>query len=125
MKVFQTCGLAMLVMAAVVGGIAPAAEAAGAIAIGDCDGHGFAYNHRSYGAARAAALAECRAAGNNNCQVVVVFRNACGAFAIGGQCGARGWAYAGSRRQAERLALNECIKHGGTSCYVRRWVCDR
>ena len=53
MKVFQTCGLAMLVMAAVVGGIAPAAEAAGAIAIGDCDGHGFAYNHRSYGAARA------------------------------------------------------------------------
>ena len=75
-------------------------------------------------AARAAALAQCRANGDGSCRIVVTVRGACGAVAVANNCSARGWAYAGSRGEAEQLALNECASHGGRGCTVHRWVCD-
>ena len=103
-----------------------AAEAAGAIAIGKCDRVGYSYNYPSRGAAERRALSECRARGDGSCQVVVNVSGACGAFAVSGQggCGARGWAYAGTRARAETIALNQCRKYGGRNCHVKAWVCD-
>jgi hypothetical protein len=103
-----------------------AAQAAGAIAIGRCDRVGYSYDQPSPGAAAARALAECRANGDSSCSVVVRMRRVCGAFAISGRggCGARGWAYGGSRALAENIALGECRRHGGRGCRIQVWVCD-
>jgi hypothetical protein len=66
----------------------------------------------------------CRENGDESCKVVVTVRGLCGAVAISGNCEARGWAYAGSRGEAEQLALNECSSRGGRGCTIHRWVCD-
>jgi Domain of unknown function (DUF4189) len=99
------------------------ADAAGAIAIGRCDRVGYSYDFGSESGAHARALAECRSKGDGSCEVVVTLHAACGAFAVSG-CEARGWAYAGTRRQAERIALSYCRKNGGEDCEIQAWVCD-
>jgi len=103
---------------------APVALPAGAIAIGECDRHGYTVNFYGLDAARNTALKYCASNGDHSCEVVVTVRHACGAFAVDGHCKARGWAYAGSRYEAEKLALHHCHKHGGHDCAVRRWICD-
>jgi hypothetical protein len=116
-------GLALCALTAATGG---AAQAAGAIAIGHCDRYGYSHNAASSEGAAARALAECRANGARGCEVVVRLHQACGAFAVSGRggCGARGWAYAGSRGAAEEIALAQCRKYGGANCYIQAWVCD-
>jgi len=102
----------------------PVASAAGAIALGRCTRIGWSNNYDSRSGARAEALSQCRANGDGTCEVIVTVRGLCGAVAISGNCSARGWAYAGSRGEAERLALNECRSHGGHGCTIHRWLCD-
>ena len=100
------------------------AHAAGALAVGRCDRLGYATGYASLTAARAHALEQCAREGDQTCEVVVTIRGMCAAFAISGTCGARGWAYAPLRATAEQLALNWCIREGGTECTVQRWICD-
>ena len=100
----------------------PRAEVA--IAVGKCDRYGYTYGYGAMGAARAAALRNCAANGDSSCQVVVSLSGACGAFAVSGKCGARGWAFAPTRARAEDLALSYCERYGGQGCTVRMWVCD-
>jgi Domain of unknown function (DUF4189) len=99
-------------------------EAAGALAVGQCSRIGYTYGYPSVAAAQASALARCASNGDQTCRVMVTIRGACAAFAISGSCGARGWAYAPSRGLAEQLAINWCIREGGTECAVQQWICD-
>ncbi len=101
-----------------------AAPAAGAIALGRCDRIGWSNGYGSMGGARAEALEQCRSNGDGSCEVVVQVNGACAAVAISGNCGARGWAWSGSRGAAERMALRQCYNHGGSGCTIRRWICD-
>jgi hypothetical protein len=100
------------------------ADAAGAIAIGQCGRLGYTYGYPSMAAAQAQALARCTNDGDQTCHVVVSIRGTCAAFAISGSCGASGWASAASRGVAQQLAINWCIREGGTECAVTRWICD-
>lgn len=102
------------------------ADAAGAIAIGRCNRVGYAYDNPTPAGAALRALAECSSNGDGSCKVVVTLRRSCGAFVVAGQggCGARGWAYAGSRRAAENIALKTCRNYGGRNCHIQAWVCD-
>jgi hypothetical protein len=100
------------------------AQAAGALAVGRCNRHGYTYGYASMAAAGVEALARCASNGDQTCHVVVAIRGACAAFAVSGTCGPRGWAYAPSRGAAEQLAINLCIREGGTECTVQRWLCD-
>jgi hypothetical protein len=101
---------------------APAGGSFGALAVGECDRHGYAWGQPSSDIAQARALAGC---GNSaTCNVVITVNHACAAFAVSGDCSARGWAYADSRAQAERLALSSCARYGGYDCGIRRWLCS-
>ncbi|HVZ50409.1 MAG TPA: DUF4189 domain-containing protein [Pseudolabrys sp.] len=115
---------AMLALCGLMAAADNAAEAAGAIAIGKCTRVGYSFDYPSQGAAERRALSECRANGDRSCQVVVTIHRSCGAFAVSGGCGARGWGYAPTRGRAETVALNSCRKYGGNDCRVRAWVCD-
>ena len=98
--------------------------AAGALAIGSCDRHGYAYDYATVDQARTRALVECASEGDRSCHVVSETAGGCAAFAISGNCGPRGWSSASSRTEAEGLALDYCRRYGGAHCRVRRWVCD-
>jgi hypothetical protein len=104
--------------------LAATARADGAIAVGRCDSYGYASGYASVGSARDRALAKCASHGDHSCQVIVNLSGACGAFAVSGLCGARGWAFAPTRDRAEYLALDYCARYGGHHCRVRMWVCD-
>ena len=63
------------------------------------------------------ALQECGA----GCTVVIWFRNACAALAVGAGYGyGSGWA--GNRYRAESIALGVCRQHTG-NCSIATWVC--
>lgn len=82
---------------------------------------GYSYDYPSRSVAENRAMAECRARGRG-CEVVVWFRNACGALAVASG-GARGWGWAGSRGEAESIALDYCRQYGGGDCEVKCWAC--
>lgn len=115
----RTAALAAFIAAAV-----PRADAAGALAIGSCDRHGYAYDYATLDAARTRALVECASQGDRSCHIVSETAGGCAAFAISGNCGPRGWSSASSRAEAEGVALDYCRRYGGAHCRVRRWVCD-
>ena len=112
--------LAMLTAAALAGA-SGAAQAAGALAIGQCAAYGYAYDYPNVEAAQTAALEKCV-----GCKQVVTTQKGCIAFAIDGQkpCGAHGFANAPKLGQAQNTALKHCYKHGGKSCVIRAWICD-
>ena len=87
--------------------------------------YGYSYDVGSSNEAAAAALRNCRNQGKgaDDCKVVVTFRDACGALALGDN-GAYGSAWALSRRDAAVKALAECRPHGGSSCKIERQVCS-
>jgi hypothetical protein len=90
----------------------------GAIAFSQSSGaHGWSYDFGSRWAAEDAALRQC----GGDCSVVVWFRNACGALAVGGG-NAYGTGWSASRHEAEAIALSNCYQHSG-SCSIRRWAC--
>ncbi len=110
MRKLTTVISAVLTIFGIVAATDISADAAGAMAIGRCNRVGYAYDNPTPAGAAIRALAECSSNGDGSCKVVVTLRRSCGAFAVAGQggCGARGWAYAGSRRAAENIALNNC-----------------
>jgi hypothetical protein len=79
------------------------------------DGYGNDYGSRSDAEGRA--LGEC----GNGCQVVLWFRNACGALAVGEDNG-YGTGWASSRRAAENTAMSNCNSNAA-GCSIKRWVC--
>jgi hypothetical protein len=100
---------------------ATGAQAASAMAIGECGAYGFAYDYAQAEAARKAAQEKCTGA----CRIVNMQR-ACAAFAIDGRnvCGAHGYAVASRLGQAQNTALKHCYKYGGRDCMIRAWACD-
>jgi serine/threonine-protein kinase len=83
--------------------------------------YGYSYDYPSRKGAEARALAECEERGGG-CEIVIWFRNACGALATAGN-GARGWAWDKTRGEAEAAAMDYCRKHGGQDCAVLCWSC--
>ena len=102
---------------------AHAANAAGALATGQCGAFGYSYDDVSPEAAALRARAQCK---GRDCKVVASFRKTCAAFAIDGTnaCGPSGWAQAAKLTQARSIASEQCHHYGGRSCVIRAWVCD-
>ena len=97
----------------------------GALAIDERPGdqYGWAVDHETAAAARAAALLECGA----GCSVVLTFAQ-CGAYAADQDADstAVGWAESfDSAAGARQAALSECGSRGGSGCTVRVWGCNR
>lgn len=80
---------------------------------------GWAFDYRSREEARLAAIANCRKY-VDDCQVVVVFKDGCGAVAAGDRSFAA--ARSDSKVDAQQYALRDC-RLGGPNCRVLRWVC--
>lgn len=110
------------IAAAALLGVAGAAHAAGALAIGACAAYGYATDYPSVAAAQKVALEKC----SGNCTQVVTTRRGCAAFAIDAHqpCGALGYANAPRLGEAQNVALKQCYKYGGKDCVIRAWVCD-
>ena len=90
----------------------------GAIAYSTSSGsYGYSYDYSSRGEAEDRALAEC----SGDCKVVLWFKNACGALAVGNDHG-YGTAWAGERGEAEATAMGYCRQYS-QGCQVVRWVC--
>ncbi len=117
------CRIPTLVTSTLLAVCAIDSHAAGALAVGSCGAYGSAYGYDRLGAARETALARC---GNASCRTAATIRKQCAAFAVERHnlCGARGWAYAAERAQAEALAMQYCREHAAHGCRVRAWVCD-
>ncbi len=114
--------LRAVLAAAALWGVASAAQAAGALAIGACAAYGYAYDYPNAEAAQAAALEKC----TGICKQVVSTKKGCVAFAIDGRkpCGPNGFANAPRLGQAQNTALKSCHKQGGRDCVIRAWICD-
>jgi hypothetical protein len=95
-----------------------AADYYGAIAFSKDDGaYGFSTDYDSRAGAEEEAQSEC----GDGCEVVLWFKNARGALAVGADRGyGTGWAR--SRGEAESIAMSEC-KNNSTNCSVLRWEC--
>lgn len=93
----------------------------GAIAYSPSSGaRAYSTDYSTRAGAETRALNECRARGRG-CKIVMWFKNACGALAVGNG-GGWGSAWAGSRQAAENRAIDNCSAHAG-GCSVRTWVC--
>jgi hypothetical protein len=97
------------------------AWAAGAFAIGKCGAYGQAFDYAGEGAARAAALRQCK----GDCTAITMKR-ACAALAIDAKnpCGAHGYAVRAHISSSLNEATRECYKFGGKECVIRAWACD-
>ena len=106
-----------------VGMSAPAGQAAGAMAVGQCAAYGYAADFSSADAARVAAQRKCI---GRDCKVVMMLQRSCGAFAIDGRrpCGPHGYASARRLGEAENVALKSCYQYGGKDCVIRAFACD-
>jgi hypothetical protein len=97
---------------------AAAADYYGAIAFSQDTGSvGYSNDYGTRAGAEERARAEC----GSDCEVVLWFRNACGALATGDDNG-YGTGWAASRREAEQVALSNCNANA-ENCSVNRWVC--
>ena len=116
-------GWSAVLVAALLAFAPAAAEAAGALAVGNCGAYGFAYDFTGEQAARDAALKKCT---GKDCKVVTAMKRNCAAFAVDGKnfCGAYGFAAASRLGQAQNTALQQCYGHGGKECVIRAFVCD-
>jgi hypothetical protein len=114
---------ARVLVAACLALVPVAAQAAGALAVGNCGAYGFAYDYKQDQAARSAALKKCTGA---ECKVVAAMRRNCAALAIDGRnvCGAYGFAAASRLGPAQNSALQQCYRFGGKDCVIRAFVCD-
>jgi hypothetical protein len=101
---------------------ASAAQAAGALAVGNCGAYGFAYDFKQEQSARTAALRKC----TGDCKVVAAMKRSCAALAIDGgkACGPYGFAAASRLGPAQNRALHQCYEYGGKDCVIRAFVCD-
>lgn len=84
----------------------------------DSASFGYGYNFATSRDARIEALKQC---GNAKCEVVVTFRNACGAVAEGGKLPV---AMSGATRQeAETKSLRRC--GDDKACKIVAWACTK
>ena len=116
--------LARTIFAACVAGLsAPAGQAAGAMAIGQCAAYGYTADYTNADAARAAAQGKCT---GRNCKVVMALNRSCAAFAVDGRrpCGPHGYASARRLGEAQNVALKSCYQFGGKDCVIRAFACD-
>jgi hypothetical protein len=91
----------------------------GAIAFSTNSGaNGSSYDYSSGIDAQQNAIQRC---GYNDCTVVVVFTNGCGALAVGAGRG-YGTGWAGNNQEAESLAMNACGSNT-TGCAIALWAC--
>ena len=99
------------------------ADAAGALAAGQCGAFGYSFDDYSPEAAALRAKAQCK---GKDCQIVTMFRRTCAALAIDGRnaCGPHGWAQAQTLAIAQNTASEQCHRYGGKNCVIRAWVCD-
>jgi Domain of unknown function (DUF4189) len=97
-------------------------RAAGAFAIGKCGAYGEAYDYPAEGAARAAALRQCK---GGDCKTITM-RRACAALAVdmANPCGPHGYAVRPRISSSLNEATRECYKFGGRQCVIRAWACD-
>ncbi|MBX3573941.1 MAG: DUF4189 domain-containing protein [Mesorhizobium sp.] len=94
----------------------------GAIAFSPQSGaYGYSYGAGTRAQAERIAMSNCRANGAG-CRLLVYFRNACGALAVGNGNG-YGYAWAGTRGQAEGRAMQEC-RNQTSSCRLVAWSCS-
>jgi Tfp pilus assembly protein PilV len=95
--------------------------AAGAIAVGKCGAYGQAFDYAGEGAARAAALKQCK----GDCTAVTMKR-ACAALAVDmtNPCGAHGYAVKPKISSSLNAATKKCYEFGGKECVIRAWACD-
>jgi hypothetical protein len=105
---------------------ADTARAEGALAIGECGAYGYSVNNDSLSVARQRALRQCRSHDGKNCEIKMTLSGNCGAFATdrNRRCGAGGWARRATRSEAEKVAIAQCHKFGGTNCRIRTAICD-
>ena len=108
---------AVAATAAVVAGSA-AAGSWGAVGFGPGGAYGWAHSYGTEQEAYNAVQSSC----GWDCTQVKTFYNTCGAIAAGSNLG-WGWGYAGSRAQAEGIAMNYCDQYD-YGCYVRAWACS-
>jgi Domain of unknown function (DUF4189) len=125
----QRCALFVFVLTVVVGtarfvteGFVTPAMAAGAFAIGKCGAYGQAYDYPAEGAARVAALKQCK---GGDCKAITMKR-ACAALAVdaANPCGPHGYAVRPKISTSLNEATRECYKFGGKECVIRAWACD-
>jgi hypothetical protein len=104
-------------------GLPTGAEAAGALAVGNCGAYGYAIDVAAPAQARATALQRCQGRG---CKVVATMKRNCAAFAIDvtNVCGSHGYAVAKTLARAQNEALKLCYRFGGKDCVIRAFVCD-
>ncbi len=102
---------------------ANAAQAAGALAVGQCGAYGYAYDYARADSAESAALRKCS---GSDCKLVAAMKRNCAAFAIDGHnaCGPFGYAAAGRLGEAQNKALRQCYRFGGKDCVIRAFLCD-
>ncbi len=119
--------------------VATGANAAGALAIGypeSVSKAGFAYNNKTTGEARDAALEACRttqaapASAKSLCTIVGTFRGECVAIAMDPKAGTPGvgFAIAANKDVAEARALAFCAATAGKNrqdaCVIDKSACD-
>lgn len=97
--------------------------AIGAIAVDDeagnkDTGYGWATGYATKEEAFAAAIKECKNAGNSNCQSKVWFKE-CGAYAANSNYYGIGWG--SSKEVAEQKAMSQC---GHSDCEVKVSACE-
>ena len=110
--------LAVFAIAAVAAQPALAEDHFGAIAFSNSSGAlGYSYEYGSQGRAEEESLQQC----GPGCEVVIWFKNACGAIATSPQH-AYGTGWSSERGEAEAIAMAECHKHS-ESCGIAKWVC--
>lgn len=93
----------------------------GAIAFSPNSGAtGYSYNYDTRRIAEGWAMSYCDA---RDCRIVINFRNACGAVAVG-RNGGWGADWGPTRHSAEANAIAMCQAHDG-GCRTKRWVCSK
>lgn len=111
-----------LLLLALLPAISFAQDYYGAIAYSPRTGaNGWAYDHQTREAAEKVALQNCRK-NAEDCQVLVWFKNACGAVARGPK--GYGWGWAPQQGGADIEATKACSTHS-KGCSVIRRVCTR
>ena len=95
--------------------------AAGAFAVGKCGAYGQAYDYAGEGAARAAAMKQCK----GDCTAIAMKR-ACAALSIDltNPCGPHGYAVEPRISTSLNNATRKCYEFGGKECVIRAWACD-
>ena len=102
--------------------LATAADSYGAIAYSPTTrADGWSHSYATRAEADRRALRECSGHARD-CRVAIIFRNACGALAVG-PSGSWGSGWGNDRRRAEREAIGVCNQYAA-GCRIARWACS-